>query len=238
MNRWNGKKAIYLPVLLIFLYAIHICTYAEGHDANWKMWHGDQDALILGTVSRIDTETITLEVEKRLRPKGIINDVNRQLPDEEIDDILQIERFDSYQTSYHGKTKPESGDVIIVSLDAGDTCWKVNWPPFEVSGSDHNSLEFLSSFDETPESFAWATFVRTDGQINDFTITRCEDGSQSVTAKGVLSGKTIDEEIYRSTEPVSITVNAQWKWKGSIGSVIIFLLLIVGVVMIIVGLLL
>lgn len=179
-----------------------------------------------------------MEVEKRLRPKGIINDVNRQLPDEEIDDSLHIERFDSYQTSYHGKTEPETGDVIIVSLDAGDTCWKVNWPPFEVSGSDYSSLEFLSSFNETPESFAWATFVRTDGQINDFTITRCKDGSQSVTGKGVLNGKTIDEEIYRSTEPVSMTVNVRWKWSGSIGWLLLFLLLIIGVIMIIIGLLL
>lgn len=179
-----------------------------------------------------------MEVEKRLRPKGIINDVYRQLPDEEIHDSLHIERFDSYQMSYHGKTEPETGDVIIVSLDAGDTCWKVNWPPFEVSSSDYSSLEFLSSFNETPESFAWATFVRTDGQINDFTITRCKDGSQSVIGKGVLNGKTIDEEIYRSTEPVSMTVNVQWKWSGSIGWLLLFLLLIIGVIMIIIGLLL
>ena len=221
------KKGIYLMILLMCLCNIKIFSYGAERNANWQMWHGNQDALILGTISQIDNESITLKVDKKLYPKGIINETYRQISDEKIDDVLMIEKFEKYETSYNNKGTTEVGDVIVVSLDIDDGIWKVNWAPFEVSCNDYKVLEFLPPDRETPESFAWTTFIKTDGKMNDFAFINKKNQSK-VIGKGIFDdGKIVEDEIYTVTSDSPFTINAYFEIKNiskiSIGVVMIIM---------------
>lgn len=208
------KRILYGMILLSGICMMSMYSYGAEQDANWQMWHGDQDAMILGTILRLDNENMTLNVEKRLFAKGIINDVYRQIPAEEIDDVLKIEKFERYETSYNDKEKPEIGDVIVISLDLGGEVWKVNWLPFEVSGKDYKNLEFLPTDRETPESFAWTTFIRTDGKMNDFTFVN-DKNEEKVIGKGIFDdGKIVEDEIYTVTKNIPFTINAYFIKKN------------------------
>lgn len=208
------KKGFYLVIFLTCIFTISIYSYGAEEDANWQMWHGNQDALILGTIAEIGTDSIRVNVEKKLYPKGIINDVYRQIPSEDIGNILEIEKFAGYETSYNDKKVPGVGDIIIVSLDEGSEIWQVNWLPFEVSDIDYRKLEFLPSNRETPESFAWTTFIQTDGKMNDFTF-KTEKNIKKVIGKGIYTdGKIIEDEIYTVTDTVPFTINISFIRKN------------------------
>lgn len=199
------KKMFRLVLLFLCIFNVNFFSYGEENknDPNWQMWHGNQDALILGTIVEMDAESFTINVEKKLYPQGIIDDTYRQLSKEDIGERLEIEKFEKYETSYNEKETPGVGDVIIVSLDKAGDLWKVNWPPFEVSGKDYQNLEFVTPSRETPESFAWLTSVKTDGRMNDFTFIS-EENVKKVIGKGIFDdGKIIEDEIYTITNKVS-----------------------------------
>lgn len=222
------KKGICLVVFLMSIFYIGVYSYGAEEDANWQMWHGNQDALILGTITEIETGSIRINVEKKLYPKGIINDVYRQIPSEDIGDVLEIEKFERYETSYNDKKEPEAGDIIIVSLDAGNEIWQVNGLPFEVSDKNYRNLEFLPSDRETPESFAWTTFIKTDGKMNDFTFIT-EKNMKKVIGKGVFDdGKIVEDEIYTVADKIPFTVNVSFVRKN-MGKISIGILILIGV---------
>lgn len=183
--------------------------------------------MILGTITEIDTDRIRVNVEKKLYPKGIINDAYRQIPSEDIGNVLDIEKFESYETSYNDKKAPGVGDIIIVSLDAGSDMWQVNWLPFEVSDKDYRNLEFLPANRETPESFAWTTFIKTDGKMNEFTFIT-EKNMKKVIGKGIFDdGKIIEDEIYTVTDKIPFTINVSFIKKNmskiSVGGILILI---------------
>lgn len=203
-NKINGgrfMKRIVSIICISLLVLFHVQTvYAKDQkDANWYMWHGDQDALILGTITNVDGSTISLQVEKRLSGKGVIDETFRQIPDDEIADHITIKDCGSYQMSYHQKVQPEEGDFIIVSLEKEGDIWVAKWEPFEVSSVDYQSAEFLPIEKENGLSFAWTTFLRTDGRMNDFTFAEQKDGAK-VIGRGVFDdGKLIEEVIYETS---------------------------------------
>lgn len=137
------------------------------------MWHGEQDALVLGTIEKEENGEYTIDVAKCLYPRGIITDDFRQLSAEEVPQTIVVNHLLDYKISYNGKTQPEEGDSIIVSLDKGSENWECNYSPLEVSGTDYETLELTTPANETAESFAWLTFIRTDGKINEFQFYIC-----------------------------------------------------------------
>ncbi len=190
-------KTICIGILVLF--NLQTIYAKDQKDANWYMWRGDQDALILGTITNVDGSTISVQVEKRLSGKGVIDDTFRQIPDDKIEDHIIIKDFGSYQMSYHQKVQPEEGDFIIVSLEKEGDIWEAKWEPFEVSSADYQSTEFLPIEKENGLSFAWTTFIRTDGKMNDFTFAEQEDG-EKVIGRGVFDdGKMIEEVIYETS---------------------------------------
>ena len=223
------KKVVCIILIFLCVFNINIFSYAgeDKKDSNWQMWHGNQDALILGTIVEIDAESFSINVEKRLYPQGIIDDTYRQIPKEDIGEILEIEKFEKYETSYNEKKTPGVGDIIIVSLDKGGEIWKVNWPPFEVSGKDYQNLEFVTPSRETPESFAWLTFVKTDGKMNDFTFIS-EENVKKVIGRGIFNdGEIIEDEIYSITDKQPITIKVSFIKRNlteiSLGGILILI---------------
>lgn len=172
-------------------------TYAsESADDNWKMWHGEQDALVLGKIESGENGKYQIDVIKCLYPRGIVTDDFRQLPSEEIPKSIVVNNLLDYKISYNGKTQPEIGDNIIVSLDKEAENWQCNYSPMEVSGTDYKTLEFTTSANETAESFAWLTFVKTDGKINEFKFEN-DNGKLKVIGKGKFDdGKIVEDVIY------------------------------------------
>ncbi len=78
----------------------------------------------------------------------------------------------SYTTSYHGREKPEKGDFVLLSLDKKGEIWKLVWPPYELSGTDPQTLELLPEKEKTNTAAAWEIFIRSGGSINDFFFRR------------------------------------------------------------------
>lgn len=190
-------RMICIGVLVLF--NLQTIYAKDQMDANWYMWHGDQDALILGTITNIDGSTISVQVEKKLSGKGVIDENFRQIPDDEIENHITIKDCGSYQMSYHQKTQPEVGDFIIISVEKKGEIWEAKWEPFEVSSVDYQNAEFLPIEKENGLSFAWTTFLKTDGKMNDFTFVKQEDG-EKVIGRGVFDdGKMVEEVIYEAS---------------------------------------
>lgn len=188
-------RKIAVICFMVFLCATNVWA-SESEEENQKMWYGEQDALVLGTISDIEDGTYKIEVVKYLYPRGIINDTFRQLPVETLPDSILVEHLADYKISYNDKTQPEKGDCLILSVDKNEEAWKANYSPIEVSGTDYKTLEITPTDRETGESFAWLTFVKTDGKMNEFEFENSNQKLQ-VTGRGKFDdGKIVESVIY------------------------------------------
>lgn len=226
-------KQIILVTCAFVLLLSHFAYADEMKDDNWNMWHGNQDALILGEVLDVGENTCKLQAVKPLFPKGIITEEYRQLEAEEIPETLNVQGILSYKMSYHDKYQVEQGDCIIVSLDKEGDFWKMNYAPIEVSSSDYQTLVCLPAERETAESFAWDTFIRTDGKLNEFFFEE-EDGKIRVIGRGQFEEGTIVEDIIyesagmgMSIEVTSILVDWLKGHCPPLWSVLLLLLLLI-----------
>lgn len=135
-------------------------------DAEWRMMHGEQDALIIGTVREVTGEGVLVQAEHVILCKED-STLNRQLPGEEIPEEMEIESV-TYDSSYHGRTTPETGDFIVISADRSESKWKQCWLALEVSSTDLTTLETLPKEEMTAKAYAWQLFLRSDGEMNEF----------------------------------------------------------------------
>lgn len=224
------KKFIQINLLIcIMLFGGILIVFAsEKKDENWYMWHGNQDALVLGEITEIEDTLVHMHVQKRLSGKGIIDESFRQISDEYIADNIVIKDVENYKMSYFGNTKPEIGDYIVISIDRAGDIWSANWPPFEVNSMEYENVEFLPQDQDNGLSFAWNIFVRTDGKMNDFTFVETENGEQ-VIGRGVFDDKKEVEEIIYESSTIDLEMHVRTKVKvGTVGVIIVCL--IVGIV--------
>lgn len=108
-----------------------------GADGMWRMMHGEEDALILGTIQLIDENYFTVAVEERLTCSSD-NARYRMLPAEEIPDTIRIknDRISHYTLPYYRVEKntgsgdvwygikAETGDHILIPLNKDGQDWK------------------------------------------------------------------------------------------------------------------
>lgn len=135
-------------------------------DAEFRMMHGEQDAIVVGTIKEITEEGYLIEKSHVITCKAE-NTLNRQLSAEKVPDELLIEEV-KYRFSYHGKSYPEVGDHIVISVDKYGKIWKQEWMAFEVSSTDISTLEVLMPEDMTSDAYAWQVFIRSDGEKVNF----------------------------------------------------------------------
>lgn len=218
------RRLTALPLSLLLCLVFTITSLA--HDAEYGMWHGEQDALIIGTIEEIDGTLCRVTVNHAFTcgPEGAEKHViDHMLPVDEIPDSLTADltgydgQIHSYVSSYHGKARPERGDIVLLSLDKKDSVWDAVWPPCEVSGADPGTLELLPDKEKNGTAAAWEVFIRSDGAINDFksiendmiiAYVRQEDGS--ITEETVWEKMTGDsaEEADAIAEDRAASVTA------------------------------
>lgn len=151
-------------VMLLIILIIPLPVLAA--DAEFRMMHGEQDAIVVGTIKEITEEGCLIEKSHVIMCKAE-NTLNRQLPAEEIPDELLIEEV-KYRFSYHKKSYPEVGDCIVISVDKKGKKWQQEWMAFEVSSTDISALEVLPPEDMTIGAYAWQLFIQSDGEKVNF----------------------------------------------------------------------
>ena len=149
----------------IFLTAALGTGTAYAHDAEYGMWTGEQNGLLLGIVEEAGEDWVVLKEVKALPSgdKGGVND--RQLPPEEVPERLKVTDLRPYLISYNKVEKPQAGQCLLVSADLGKNGeWKALWPPNEVSSLDTSTLEFQTDEDKNMYGAAWERFVHSGGK--------------------------------------------------------------------------
>lgn len=171
---WKRREHIGLKKIRKIVFALLIAIAvvfqapmtARAADAEFRMMHGEQDAIVVGTIKEITEEGCLIEKSHVIMCKAE-NTLNRQLPAEEIPDELLIEQV-KYRFSYHKKSYPEVGDCIVISVNKKGKGWQQEWMAFEVSSTDISALEVMMQEDMTSDAYAWQVFIRSDGEKVNF----------------------------------------------------------------------
>ena len=166
MKNLKRIEKIIFALLIGITVVLHTPITTWAADAEFRMMHGEQDAIVVGTIQEITEEGCLVEKSHVIMCKAE-NTLNRQFPAEEIPDELLIEEM-KYRYSYHGKVQPEIGDCIVISVDKEGKSWQQEWMAFEVSSTDIATLEILPSEDMTAGAYAWQLFIRSDGEKVNF----------------------------------------------------------------------
>lgn len=192
------------PAITFFLLLFVIFPLTSlAHDIEWGIRHGEQNALIIGTIEEKVGNVCSITVHHKLScgpEEGQKNTIDRMLPVDEIPHSLTADmtgyksEIFSYSISYHGKEKPEKGDIVLLSLDKKGEIWEAVWPPYELSGKDPQTLELLPEKDKTGAAASWEIFIRSGGRINEF----------SFSGGDVVLGEVISEDG-------SITMETLWE---------------------------
>lgn len=174
-RRNTVRRLTVLPLSLLLCLVFTLTALA--HDAEYGMWHGEQDALIIGTIEEIDGTMCRVTVNHAFTcgPEGAEKHViDHMLPVDEIPASMTADltgydgQIFSYLISYHGKTRPEKGDFVLLSLDKKGDIWDAVWGPYEVSGTDPETLELLPEKEKGGTAAAWEVFIHSGGAVNDF----------------------------------------------------------------------
>ena len=153
---------------------------AYAHDIEWGIRHGEQDALVLGTVKEAGDDWVLLEDVIPL-PSDNTTTIYRQLEPDQIPETMKVTNVQPYAMSYNNKSRPENGDHMMVSADRDGNQWKALYRPYEVSSMDTATLEFLPEERKTGDSAAWDAFVNSGGAYSEFAF---GDGKVYVQTKG------------------------------------------------------
>ncbi len=161
------KKWIIYSMVLIFLTGLGIPMTSYAADAEWRMMHGEQDALVVGTVTEITEEGYKVEVAQALWCKQDTAK-GRMIPIEDVPSEMIIPEI-HYTYSYHVRTEPQVGDYLFISVDKkkGDI-WEQNWLAMEVSSTDTATMEFAQPENMTNSEYAWKIFVLSGGETTSF----------------------------------------------------------------------
>lgn len=161
----------------VLILCLLISQPAFAHDMDWGIWHGEQNALVIGTIETLNGKLGRIHVHHKLvcgPQNGQKNTIDRMLPASDIPQMLTVNltgydsEIFSYYISYHGKEKPEQGDIVLLSLDKKEGDWSAVYPPLELSGSDLQTVMLLPENQKTKTAAAWEIFLRSGGRINEF----------------------------------------------------------------------
>lgn len=201
------RRLTALPLILLLCLVFTLTALA--HDAEYGMWHGEQNALIIGTVEEIDGTLCRVTVNHAFTcgPEGAEkNVIDRMLPVDEIPASLTADltgydgQIFSYLISYHGKSRPEKGDFVLLSLDKKGDIWDAVWGPYEVSGTDPNTLELLPEKEKGGTAAAWEVFIHSGGAINDFKSIESDRIAAYIRQE---DGTTVEETVWEKAADTS-----------------------------------
>lgn len=185
------KKWTICTMVLILLAWVSMPTISYAADAEWRMMHGEQDALVVGTVTEITEEGYKIEVAWAL---WCAQDAvrGRMIPLEEVPSEMIIPKI-RYVYSYHMRKEPQLGDCIFISVDQrkGDI-WEQKWLAMEVSSTDIATMKFAKPEYMTNSEYAWKIFVLSGGKITSFAF----EGNDIL----YVDGEVVETEYLRGLE--------------------------------------
>ena len=175
------KNRLSLLMLIVMVVGLLIPETVYAADAEWRMMHGEQDALILGTITEETEVGFRVEVTEALwceqdTAKG------RMLPLEDVPDEMIVSIRTEYQYSYNQKTTPEVGDRIFISVDKKGDVWEQNWLVMEGSCADSSTVEFAKPENMRNSEYAWQLFVNSGGEKTNFAF----DGEDILYSDGEI----------------------------------------------------
>lgn len=176
--RNSMKKWIVWTMVFVFVAGFTTPMNVYAADAEWRMMHGEQDALVIGTIMEITEEGYRVEVAQ---PMWCQQDTakGRMIPLEEVPSEMIISGI-RYVYSYHARKAPETGDCIFISVDKNGDIWEQKWLAMEVSGTEQESMQFAQPENMTNSEYAWQIFVQSGGETTDFAF----DGSDILYVSG------------------------------------------------------
>lgn len=195
---------MFLSIVLIVFVTIPVFA----HDLEYGVWHGEEDALVLGTVEKVDENECDISVKEALPCEKEWNGIYKMLPLDKVPSKMVVNmtgykgNMYNYSISYHGKTKIEVGDSIIIPVDKSGEKWKAICAPYEVSSLDSEKLEFLPEKEKTSMAAAWEAFIHSDGKINDFAFS-----GENVVAKITDDNGKMKKEVIFEKNDIADTSN-------------------------------
>lgn len=161
------KRSIILAILLVF-----VSTNIYGADLVYRLTHGDQYALILGTVEQANENWIVVKVERNLNGK-------------DVGDRIKI--FANQKRKIKPKFywyEPEEGDYIIASIDKELLSYVLKWGVFKVSSLDYATLRIEKGL-SSPDNAMFQYYINSGCKVNSFyydngkVFVRKSDGSET-----------------------------------------------------------
>lgn len=148
-RRPRVKKYALLCALLILSF-IPAPAPVQAGDLVWRLTHGDQYALVLGTVKAAGRSEMTLAISRAISGKKLKGQVRVSLP--------------------FGRLpfRPQNGDHLLVSIGRESRSFHVKWGFFRVSSLRYNRLRIIGPGLSGMDQAALEHYVRSGGRENSF----------------------------------------------------------------------
>lgn len=144
------KKSGLLWVTLILALTIFIALPIQAADLLHRLTHGDQYALVLGTVKAAGRGEMTLAVSKAVSGHQLDGKIRVVLPSGRL------------------PFSPKAGEHLLVSIGRGGGKYYVKWGFFKVTSLRPNRLEIIGPGLSGSDRAALEHYVRSGGRENDF----------------------------------------------------------------------
>lgn len=191
------KNKVYSWILLIII-LISNCITVYGADQMARFMHNDHDALVIGEITEVFRDQITMNVHKQIVSK---NDLNSSRPKKQIsiDGTIKVDNIEEYML-FHGnnsvESRPKKGDYVLVSMNQKVNKFTNAWGIYKLDAKEYDIANILYPEDASMhlkmDAFAIKQFLNSDGKETDFSF----DGSAGKVylGKKLIYDATLEKE--------------------------------------------
>lgn len=198
------KKSVIILVVALIL----ISTNIYGADIVYRIIHGDQYTLILGTVEQTDENWIVVEIERNLNGKDVGG---------------KIKIFANQKREIEPKFywyEPKEGDYIVISIDKKLSRYVLKFGVFKVSSLDYRTLSIEKGL-SSPNNAMLQYYINSGCKENSFyfekgkVFVRKSDGSETEIYPEAMDSFENKINYYESIDkPETLSLNLLVKSKS------------------------
>lgn len=236
---FSKKLAIIAILSVVFSLTLFMPAFAA--DALYRFMHNDHDALIIGEVTKVSDNEITVSVIKNIISA---NDLNVNAPKKQLDiKEAVITGVTGYALNYKDDgvplNYPKVGDKVLASLVKKNNVFRIAWGLYKVDNTDYKTLSLVYP-DNAPEyikmdAAAIEAFINSNGKLTDFSFNGDTKTVSSRDGKTIYDGSKPDKpENVVSPEPTenttsenSLILSTNFLKSIAIGSSIIVIAIII-----------
>ncbi len=168
------KKLKTIILAVAFLLILPVTVSAA--DALYRFMHNDHDALVIGQVTKVSGDKITVKVVKSIISA---KDLNAGAPKKQLSlKTVTISGVTGYAFYYNDKGNPvlapKIGDCVLASLIKSKQTFKIAWGLYKVDKTDYKTLSVLYKADSRPYvkmcAAAVKAFVNSGGKLTKFSF--------------------------------------------------------------------